>query len=310
MLRIEKLTKKFTRRGGFAVDRLSFEVNNGEIVGFVGLNGAGKTTTFRIISGVTLPSSGSVIVDEFDIVGAKAKASENIGWVPEIPNFELNVRAKDLMLYFAGYHQISKDEATKKTESLFATLNLSGFEDKHLRTYSLGMKKRFSLAAALLSDPSNLLFDEILNGLDPQGLRFARSLMIYLKSRGKAILLSSHNLSEIENLSDRVVFIHKGRIVKIASRTELSQVDSDGRILRIVIENLNEDTLAYLRTLGEVRIQENTIWLSKFLLEPTLIGKELFQRGIQIREFNLQKTSLEDYFFHLIGVSQNNYDHK
>jgi ABC-2 type transport system ATP-binding protein len=305
MLKIEALTKNYTRYGSPAIDTVSFDVNDGEIVGFVGLNGAGKTTTIRIGCGVTLPSSGSVLVDGHDIVREKAEASKYIGWVPEFPNFEQNSKARDLMVYFAGYHGISKDEALKRAQDLLQRVNLAGFERKKLRTYSQGMKKRFSLAAALLPDPKNYLFDEILNGLDPEGIRFIRALMIDLKRRGKAVLLSSHILTEIENISDRVVFIHKGKIIKIASRDELSKIESASGMLKIVIQNLNDDALGYLRTLGEVRIDGNTIWLSNFVVDPTQVSTELIKRGFLIREFNVEKSNLEEYFFKLVGVPTN-----
>ncbi|MGI0079767.1 MAG: ABC transporter ATP-binding protein [Nitrososphaerales archaeon] len=285
-----------------AIDSVSFDVNDGEIVGFVGLNGAGKTTTIRIGCGVNLPSSGSVAVDGHDIVKEKSEASKYIGWVPEFPNFEQNARARDLMVYFAGYRGIPKDEALKRTQDLFQKVNLIGSERKKLRTYSQGMKKRFSLAAALLPDPKNYFFDEILNGLDPEGIRFIRALMIDLKQRGKAVLLSSHILTEIENISDRVVFIHKGKIIKIVTRDDLAKVESVSGMLKIVIQNLNDDALGYLRTLGEVRIEGNTIWLSSFVTDPTQISTELIKRGFLIREFSVERSNLEEYFFKLVGV--------
>lgn len=305
MLRIEGLTKNYNRHGSPAVDSASFDVNDGEIVGFVGLNGAGKTTTIRVGCGVTLPTSGSVSIDGHDIVKEKAEASMYLGWVPEFPNFEQNARARDLMVYFAGYHGISKNDALKRTKDLFERVSLSGFEKKKLRTYSQGMKKRFSLAAALLPDPKNYMFDEILNGLDPEGIRFIRALMVDLKRRGKAVLLSSHILTEIENISDRVVFIHKGKIIKIATRDDLAKIESASSMLKVVIQNLNDDALGYLRTLGEVRVEGNIVWLSNFMVDPTQISTELVKRGFLIREFNLERSNLEEYFFKLVGASQN-----
>ncbi|MCL5067741.1 MAG: ABC transporter ATP-binding protein [Thaumarchaeota archaeon] len=305
MLSVRSLTKRYSRNGNPAVENVTFDVNDGEIVGFVGLNGAGKTTTIRIGSGVSLPSSGSISIDGHDIVREKPEASKHIGWVPEFPNFDLNSKAIDLMVYFAGYHGISKDDALNRAQRLLKEVNLAGQEKKKLRTYSQGMKKRFSLAAALLPEPENYLFDEILNGLDPEGIHFIRSLMVDLKKRGKAVLLSSHILTEIENISDRVVFIHKGKIVKIATKQELSQFEAVGGVLKIVIQNLNDDALGYLRTMGEVRTEVSTVWLSNFDVDPTQISTELIKRGFLIREFNLEKSSLEDYFFKLVGVTPN-----
>jgi ABC-2 type transport system ATP-binding protein len=305
LIRVESLTKYYARgkNNAPAIDSVSLDVNDGEIVGFVGLNGAGKTTTIRIACGVTLPSSGSVKVDGHDIVSEKPEASKTVGWVPEFPNFDQNAKARSLMLYFAGFRGIREEEAERRTKELFEQLNLIGFENKKLRSYSQGMKKRFSLAAALLPDPRNLLFDEILNGLDPEGIHYIRTLMVDLKKRGKAVLLSSHILSEIENISDRVAFIHKGKLVKIVTRDELSRIESGAGVLKIVIQNLNDDGLGYLRTLGEVKIDGNNVWLSDFVADPAQVNSELIKRGFLVREFNIQKSNLEDYFFKLVGVT-------
>ena len=292
MIKIEGLTKYDVARksnGGPAIDSVNFDVSDGEIVGFVGLNGAGKTTTIRIACGVTLPSSGTVRVDGYDIVKEKPEASKTIGWVPEFPNFDQSAKAKSLMMYFAGFRGIPEGEAEKRTRELFEKLSLAGFENKKLRSFSQGMKKRFSLAAALLPDPKNLLLDEILNGLDPQGIHYIRSLMVDLKKQGKAVLLSSHILSEIENISDRVAFIHKGKLVKVVTRDELMSVESGSSVLRMVITNLNDGALGYLRTLGEVREEGPTVWLSNFSADPTQISTELVKRGFFLREFSLRE---------------------
>jgi ABC-2 type transport system ATP-binding protein len=306
VLRIQALTKYYTRSRSVspAIDSVSFDVNDGEIVGFVGLNGAGKTTTIRVASGVLLPSSGTVLVDGRDIVRNKPEASEQLGWVPEFPNFEQNTKAMNLLVYFAGFHGIDRIEAEKKATDLFQRVSLTGSERKKLRAYSQGMKKRFSLAAALLPDPRNLLLDEILNGLDPEGIHFIRSLMLDLKKQGKAVLLSSHILSEIENISDRVVFIHRGKVIKIATRNELSLIGSAGGVLKIVIENLNDDALVYLRSLGQAKLEgKDTVFLSDFIVDPALVNVELVKRGFLIREFSFEKSSLEEYFFKLVGVT-------
>jgi ABC-2 type transport system ATP-binding protein len=301
MIRVQNLTKFYGSKVA-AVDAASFDVNDGEIVGFVGLNGAGKTTTIRVASGVALPSSGTVLIDGHDIVSDKAEASKGIGWVPEFPNYEQNAKARSLMLYFAGFRNMQKDEAERRANDLFERVGLQDFPQRKLRTYSQGMKKRFSLALALLAEPKNYLFDEILNGLDPQGIHYIRLLMVDLKKRGNAVLLSSHILSEIETISDRVVFVHRGKIIKIVTKDELNSIESGGAVLRIVIQNMSPDALNYLKTKGEVNSDANTVFLSNFAADPTEISTELIKRGFLIREFSIQKSNLEDYFFKLVGA--------
>lgn len=302
MIEAKNLTKIYSKSQGPAIQSVNFDVQDGEIVGFVGLNGAGKTTSIRIASGVSLPTSGTVLMDGHDIMTDKVAASKTVGWVPEFPNYEMNAKAKNLMLYFAGFYGIDKDTANKRATELFSALSLGGFERRKLRTYSQGMKKRFSLATSMLPDPQNYLFDEILNGLDPEGVQFMRNLMVDLKKRNKAVLLSSHILTEIENISDRVVFIHKGKIIKIATRDELSGIStSTGGVLKLVVSNMTDDGLNYLKTQGDVRVEGNIITLSNFRGDSSLVNAELVRRGVAVREFSFEKSSLEEYFFKLIG---------
>ncbi len=163
------------------------------------------------------------------------------------------------------------------------------------------MKKRFSLAVSMLTNPQNFLFDEVLNGLDPEGIHFFRELMIEQKKENKAILLSSHILTEIENLADRVVFIHRGKIVKTASRDDLATASKSAGILRIVFQTVNDDALAYLRTLGgKVEVQGNSVILSGFQGDSSQVNAELIRRGFPVQEIRYEKTGLEDYFLQLI----------
>ncbi len=301
MIKIDGLTKVFSRKAGPAIDSVSFDVGNGEIVGFVGLNGAGKTTTIRVAAGVSIPSSGTVTVDGHDIVSQKVEASKRIGWVPELPNFEPNASAASLMRYFAGFYDIPDSEVEPRSMELLKSVGLAGFEDKKLRTYSQGMKKRFSLAASQLSSPKNYLFDEVLNGLDPEGIRYFRRLMLGLKSQGAAVLLSSHILVEVESLADRVIIIHRGKVIKTISRGELEKVG--GSVIRMVIGNMKDDTLSYLKSLGNVKIDGNTVYLSG-AVDATRLNADLVARGVQVAELGVQKEGLEEYFLSLIGEAK------
>jgi ABC-2 type transport system ATP-binding protein len=203
------------------------------------------------------------------------------------------------MRYFAGFYGIDKKEADTKSKELLKALGLAGFERRKFRTYSQGMKKRFSLAASLLPDPQNYLFDEILNGLDPEGIHYFRGLIVELKKRNKAVLLSSHILTEVEALADRVVFIHKGNVVKIATREELASYGA--KILKVTIQNLDDNAVGYMESLGDVRVSGKTIVLSNFTEDPSVINSGLVAKGFLVSEFSLQKTSLEEYFFKLVG---------
>ncbi len=301
MIKIDALTKTFSRKAGPAIDSVSFEVSNGEIVGFVGLNGAGKTTTIRLAAGVSLPTSGSVSVDGYDVVDQKVEASRRTGWVPELPNFEPNASAISLMRYFAGFYGIPGSEAESRSLELLRSVGLQGAETRRLRTYSQGMKKRFSLATSLLGNPKNYLFDEVLNGLDPEGIRYFRRLMVEVKGREAAVLMSSHILVEVQNLADRVVIIHKGKVIKTVSRGELESVGEN--IVKVAFERLDDGALRYLKGLGNVRVDGNAVFL-RASVDPARLNADLVKMGFRVTELAVQKEGLEEYFLNLIGEAK------
>ncbi|MDG6933124.1 MAG: ABC transporter ATP-binding protein [Nitrososphaerota archaeon] len=302
MLSIDGLTKIYSKKIGPAIKDVSFEVRDGEVVGFVGLNGAGKTTTIRIAAGVALPSGGRVSIDGLDIVRQKVEASRRIGWVPELPNFEQNAKAIDLMMYYAGYYGIHGEEARQASLRLLKETGLEGVERRKASSYSQGMKKRFVLAAAMLSNPQNYLFDEILNGLDPEGIHYFRNLIVKLRQEKKAVLLSSHILSEVEGLSDRVAFIHKGRLLKVMTRNELSSLEGGVLVLRLNV--VDDRLLDYLGTLGKPSVDNDKVTVSGYTGDPSAVNLEVIRMGYSVKEISYHTPSLEEYFLKLIGEAQ------
>jgi len=298
MIEIQKATKVFSKSGKPAADDVSFTVANGEIVGFVGLNGAGKSTTIRMAAGVSLPTSGRVFVDGHDVVTDKVEACKRLGWVPELPNFEPNSKAISLMEYFAGFYDVPSAETHTRCMGLLKSVGLEGEEQKKLRAYSQGMKKRFSLAASMLGSPKNYLFDEVLNGLDPEGIRYFRRLMTDLRSEGAAVLLSSHILVEIESIADRVVFIHRGKVIKTISRSDLAGAGSP--TVRLVLRNADERALSYLKSLGETKVEGDAV-LVRSGMDTGKLNSELSKMGYEVAEISSQKEGLEEYFLNLIG---------
>ncbi len=299
MIVVENLTKVYGRGQPAAVDSVSFEVRNGEIVGFVGLNGAGKTTTIRTSAGVILPTSGTVLVDGHDIVQDKVAACSALGWVPEFPNFEMNAKALSLMKYLGGYYGIGGKEGDEKARQLLELVGLKGFERRKLRDYSQGMKKRFALAVCMYSDPANYLFDEILNGLDPEGVSYFRSLMVEMRRQKKAVLLSSHILAEVESISDRVVVIHKSKIIKELTKEELGHLGEES--YRITVDNLDSKALDYLKGVGEPSVDGKTVHLTKPSAPSAEINSGLVRMGYSVSELTRVNVQLEEYFFRLIG---------
>lgn len=302
MIEIENFTKVYGRSDEPAVDNISFKVQDGEILGFAGLNGAGKTTTIRAMGGIILPTSGTISVDGHNIVSDKVNASRSIGWVPEFPNFEPNARPIPLLKYYAGFYGIKGDEAQKLAEKLMEEFELSRALRKKVRSYSQGMKKRFALASAMISDPQNLLFDETLNGLDPEGINDLRKLMVKLRDSKKSIFLSSHILSELENLADRIIVIHRGAIIETITRDKMRNLGKP--VLKVRLNKVDDSAVKLLENYGKVVVDGDTVTvvgLGTGQGEADDINAELIKSGYKVSMFNLQGASLEEYFFQLIG---------
>lgn len=302
MIEVEGFTKRFGRSDAPAVNNISFKVQDGEILGLAGLNGAGKTTTIRAISGIILPSSGSITVDGYNIVNEKIKASRDIGWVPEFPNFEPNARAIPLLKYYAGFYGIKGAEADRLVKDLLEKVVLSNAVRKKLRSYSQGMKKRFALASAMLSSPQNYLFDETLNGLDPEGINYLRKLMVKFREEGKAIFLSSHILSELENLADRIIIIHRGDIIETLTKDRMRNLGKP--VLKVRLNKVDQGAIKLLEQYGNVTMDGDTLTvinLNSGQGSADDANAELIKAGYKVSMFNVQGASLEEYFFQLVG---------
>lgn len=298
MIVIEDLSKRFPGRSSPAIEDIDLELRDGEILGLVGLNGAGKTTTIRAAAGVSLPTTGRILVDGHDIVHDKVRASEAIGWVPELYPFAPEARARRLLVYYAGFHGLTGRQADGRAREALNRVGLQGFEDVQLRTYSQGMRRRFGLAAAMLADPQNLLLDEILNGLDPEGMAFVRSWIVELRKQGKGVLLSSHLLSELQALADRIAFIHEGHLISVVGNSELSR--GGQTVLHITLENPDPAAVAYLGSLGKLKGEGNSFLVAQPAQDAASITAELVRRGYRIAEIWPEDASLEEYFLRLI----------
>lgn len=174
-------------------------------------------------------------------------------------------------------------------------------ENRKLKDYSQGMKKRFALALLMISNPKNYLFDEVLNGLDPQGIMFFRDLALKLKKEGKAVLFSSHILSEVENLTDKVVFIHKGRIVRVMSMDEIRKSATPSLFIRV--ENPDKELVDVLSSYGSVEQNGNLIFVRNFKGDVAEVNSKLSQK-YKLMEIRTEYASLEQVFFQIIQGEQ------
>lgn len=216
MIKIQNLSKHFGHLK--AVDDLTMDIQRGEIVSLLGPNGAGKTTTMRMLSAIIAPSSGSIMIDNTDLEKNSDAVRSKIGLLTESPGFYERFSGEYNLLYFINFYE--KSDSGQLVEKYLKRVGLYNRKDDAVGTYSKGMKQRLAIARALAHEPDILLLDEPTAGLDPQSARDIRSLIEELKDDNRTILLSTHNLSEAEQLSDRVAFFN----------TTLKTIDSLGNI--------------------------------------------------------------------------------
>ncbi len=301
-IHIDNVSKSYSPKQPLAVNGVSLEIRDGEVLCLVGLNGAGKTTLIRMTSGIILPSRGEITIDGSSIVKDKLEASRRVGWVPEYPNFEPNARPLPLMRYFAGFYNLRGREAEERIRESLDSVGLSDYLNRKLSGYSQGMKKRFSIAESLIGDPQNILFDETFNGLDPEGVVFIRGLINNLRNQGKAILLSSHILTEVQGIADRVAIISHGTLLKVISRNDLKNLGKD--TIFITVDNPDDNILSLLGKYGEPSWKDNEIIIKDLVVgkeEYTDISRDLIKQGYMLRHFQSAGENLEEYFFSLVG---------
>ncbi len=229
VLQIQDLVKDF--RKGFlrkkvrVLKGVSIDVNEGEIFGVIGPNGAGKTVTFKSVMGFISPTSGSIKI--FGEDNSKYLLREKLGYLPENPYFYEYLTGFELLNYMGSLHGIKGEYLVNRINYLLDKVNLTKSAGVQLRKYSKGMLQRIGIAQAIINDPDFVIFDEPMSGLDPLGRREVRDLILELKNNGKTVILSSHILSDLEALCDRVCFIFHGEVVKQGNLSELlSEIES------------------------------------------------------------------------------------
>jgi ABC-2 type transport system ATP-binding protein len=296
MIHVRGLSKVYHRGDPPAIDSIDMDIHDSEIVGFVGLNGAGKTTAIRSMIGVILPTSGTVSIDGSDIVKEKAAASMNVGWVPETPVYNHDASALTLLKYFAGFFGISPEIAERRAMELLERLSLSKQADRRVMNYSQGMKKRFAIAAAMIHEPNNYLFDETLNGIDAEGVELFRTIIRDLRKDGKAVLLSSHILSEIEDSADRVIIIDHGKIIDSISIENLRNKATTR--VEFTVSNIDGNITVALRKYGEVEIKGSTILVRGRDIQASAINDDLVKLGYKVNA--IRSETLENYFLNLV----------
>lgn len=300
VIETQNLSKNY---GDFqAVNGVNMNVEKGRIYGLLGKNGAGKTTTMCMLLGLTEPSEGNIKLFGMDARDRKNKKLiyKKIGSIIETPGFYPQLNAFENLEIFS---KLRGDFNPQNIQKALKLVNLSD-EEKSFKNYSLGMKQRLGLAAALVHEPELLILDEPINGLDPAGIVEIRDMLLDITSKlGITVLISSHILSEIELLADEIGVINNGRLIKELTKEELQKQSMKKVIINVDNVNLASDALTGLgyKKDSDFKIENNQIQLFADFDSRFRVNEVLVKKGIQVNDFFLKEERLEEYFMRLLG---------
>lgn len=220
MITARGLRKDFD--GFLALDDVSFSFDDGEIFGIIGHNGAGKTTLLKIIAGLIVPSAGEILINDIDVVKDPLALKANLGYLPEESRLYETMTAENYLAFFGEIYGLSPQEIRVRASQLFAALSLETGGRK-IGEFSKGMKRKTAIARSLIHDPKFLVYDEATSGLDPMTSRFIADYLRKLKGDKKTIVLSAHNLFQVEAICDKVMILKRGRVVAFGTMKELRE---------------------------------------------------------------------------------------
>jgi len=302
---VNDLTKSYVTT--LAVDHISFDVQEGEIFGFLGPNGAGKTTTIRMMVGLTQPSSGTAWVDGHDVTKESVEVKRTIGLVPEVSNLYGELTALENLIYQAELYGVARKERKDRTLQLLEEFGLKEHQDKAFQKLSRGLKRRLTIAAALIHHPKILFLDEPTTGLDVMSARGLRKLVLDSKKKGLTIFLTTHYIPEAESLCDRIAIIVKGKIRIIDTPENIKAQVKETEILEIGLDRITEDLknkLLFMEGIEKILIAENRIRFHTEKLDqitPPVI-RVLEEQGAKIETINTLSPTLEDAFVKITGL--------
>ena len=308
MIEVKNVTKKYGK--AVAVDNISFTIKEGEIVGLLGPNGAGKSTTMNMITGFIEPTQGEIIIDGYDMMKKPKKAKKEIGYMPEGVPLYTDLTVKEFVTYMAEIKQVNKKERKEKVEKIIEKTGLKDVENKLTRNLSRGYKQRVSMAGALVGEPKILILDEPTVGLDPKQITEIRNL---IKELGKThtVILSSHILSEVSQICNKVIIINKGKIVAIDTPENLENKVTNNNCIYVTVEDPENKMETMKEKIKDIRklelVEKNEDGTKQYIIEANgdidlrkTIFSEFAKESITIFEMKKADSTLEDAFMKLI----------
>ena len=308
MITVKNVCKKY---GSFvAVDNISFEIDDGEIIGLLGPNGAGKSTTMNMLTGFIEPTSGEILINGVNISKKSKKAKSNIGYMPENVPLYKDLTVKEFINYMAELKYVKGKDKKNMVSDIMAKTNLTDVQNKLIKNLSRGYKQRVSMAGALVGSPKILILDEPTVGLDPKQITEIRNLIKSL-AKDHTIIISSHILSEISQMCKKVIILNKGKLIAIDTPENLENKVSKNNVILVTVEdseNKIKNVVKEIPEITEIKLikknDDNTIQYSLTAKENSDIRKIVFEKfakeGITIFELKKSETTLEDAFIDLI----------
>ena len=312
MIEVKNVTKKYGST--IAVNNVSFDVKDGEIVGFLGPNGAGKSTTMNMITGFIEPTSGQIIVNGNDILKKPRKAKKEIGYMPETVPLYYELTPKEFVSYMAELKLVKRNERKQEVQKVLKETGLENVQNKLIRNLSRGYKQRVSMAGALVGNPDVIILDEPTVGLDPKQITEIRNL---IKELGKkhTVILSSHILSEVSQICERVIIINKGKVVAIDTPENLEKSTKEKNGISLIVEDQKNNMSKLKEIIKEIDsidfVKDNEDGTKQYIITYSAdidLRKKLFEvlpkQEIVIFELKKTETTLEDAFMKLINTSK------
>ena len=296
-LEIKNVIKSF--KGKIAVNNFSMELQAGECVGLIGPNGAGKSTLIKVISDITNPTAGEVLLNGIKI----SKMKSEIGYLPQYPNFFHWMTARETLTFMGQLSGLKKEELSKSIPKMLEKVGLKGEENKKVSTFSGGMKQRLGIAQALLHKPSLIVMDEPVSALDPIGRREVLNLIEEIK-KDTTILLSTHILSDAEEICERFVIIKDGTKIEDTTITELLHHNSENKLM-IEITAKDQKWIEVVKKLPYVKNVEVVGLKIKVKVQSIEINKNMLlqnalEHKVDIVKFEMSNDTLEEIFLKLV----------
>lgn len=292
LLECQNLCKSFGKKQ--ILKDVSFEIDEGDILAFIGPNGSGKTTTIKLILGLQNIDKGKVTINGFDIEKDFVKSIEKVGAIVENP---------DTYMYLTGWQNLKltanlyKDVTDEKIKEIVKIVELEGRINDKVSKYSLGMRQRLGIARALINEPNVLILDEPTNGLDPEGIKDLRNLLKKLAKEGLGILISSHNLAELESFCNKVLIIDNGTIIETS---EVKEFKNNGNKYTFNVSNTKD-----LDIKGIYEVTKNKFSYNGEKEDIANIIKTLVKKNIDVYEVKMEELTLEEAFLKKTGGKKN-----